>query len=187
MQHVMVDLETWGTKPGSALRSIGAVSFDPRSGLVYGQFYCNILFDEADGLTKDPDTVIWWSRQTHAAAAALDAGLEPLRDVLLDFSKWWAEQDTADGARFWCKGPSFDDALLSAAYDALGLPRPWRFTLSRDVRTVAELAGWPDIPFVGTAHYALDDCRHQIREVCEAYRILGLGNTPEPVNAADFI
>ena len=27
--NVMLDLETWGTAPGSALRSIGAVMFDP--------------------------------------------------------------------------------------------------------------------------------------------------------------
>ena len=28
-QDVMVDLETWGTKPGCAIISIGAVSFGP--------------------------------------------------------------------------------------------------------------------------------------------------------------
>ena len=26
MSHIMVDLETWGVRPGCALRSIGAVS-----------------------------------------------------------------------------------------------------------------------------------------------------------------
>lgn len=27
-KHIMVDLETWGTSPGSDIRSIGAVVFD---------------------------------------------------------------------------------------------------------------------------------------------------------------
>lgn len=32
--HIMLDLETWGKIPGSDLRSIGAVVFDPRAGTV---------------------------------------------------------------------------------------------------------------------------------------------------------
>ena len=41
---VMLDLETWGTMPGSALRSIGAITFDPygNDGFVEASFYRNI-------------------------------------------------------------------------------------------------------------------------------------------------
>lgn len=34
MLHVMIDLETWGTKPGCDIRSIGAVVFDPLTGML---------------------------------------------------------------------------------------------------------------------------------------------------------
>jgi len=37
--HVMFDLETWGTTPGSALRSIGAVEFDPMGKDIGRTFY----------------------------------------------------------------------------------------------------------------------------------------------------
>lgn len=34
MTHIMLDLETWGTKPGCDIRSIGACMFDPIAGTV---------------------------------------------------------------------------------------------------------------------------------------------------------
>ena len=39
--HAMLDLETWGTKPGSAIRSIGAALFT-LDGNIGGTFYCNV-------------------------------------------------------------------------------------------------------------------------------------------------
>jgi len=45
--HIMLDLETWGTTPGSDVRSIGACVFDPLSGDVA----------EISGLTNIGDTI----------------------------------------------------------------------------------------------------------------------------------
>ena len=42
MAHVMVDLETWGTHAGAAIRSIGACMFDPVKGTIEQTFYMNI-------------------------------------------------------------------------------------------------------------------------------------------------
>lgn len=62
LNHCMLDLETFGTKPGSVIRSIGAVMFD-LDGRTGPEFYRNI--DEEScvkaGLTYDPSTVSWWA------------------------------------------------------------------------------------------------------------------------------
>jgi hypothetical protein len=65
--HVMLDLETWGTSPGSALRSVGAVTFSPygEPGFTEAAFYANIDRHSCvlAGMTIDPAIVDWWSRQ----------------------------------------------------------------------------------------------------------------------------
>lgn len=42
MNNVMLDLETFGTQPGSVIRSIGAVVFDPFSDKLGKEFYVNM-------------------------------------------------------------------------------------------------------------------------------------------------
>jgi len=65
----MVDLETWGTQPGSMLRSLGAVVFDPMTGELGEAFYTNIdeASQEAVGLKKDARTVQWRAEQSAEA------------------------------------------------------------------------------------------------------------------------
>ena len=74
-QNCMLDFETWGTAPGSALRSIGAVMFDPHSDVIGETFYAN--FDDASciavGLVQDAQTVKWWSDPKQAGASAIFA------------------------------------------------------------------------------------------------------------------
>lgn len=88
--HIMIDLETWGTKPGCDLRSIGACMFDPETGSVEGHFF-HIAVDNPKGrwrnaifepelatsdkdrmypLFRDPDTVARWNDQSDEAKGA---------------------------------------------------------------------------------------------------------------------
>ena len=62
-QNLMIDLETLGTKPNSAILSIGAVYFD-KDGLGE-EFYANVdLQDSIDsGFDIDASTVYWWLSQ----------------------------------------------------------------------------------------------------------------------------
>ena len=70
MTHIMVDLETWGTTPGSDIRSIGAVVFDPVAGTLGNEFYVNVVGGEKVGLTRDPETEEWWADQSEEARGA---------------------------------------------------------------------------------------------------------------------
>lgn len=65
--HVSIDLETWGTLPGSALRSIGAVTFSPYGdGHTEQHFYANIDLQSCMDveLSVNRDTAIWWRQQS---------------------------------------------------------------------------------------------------------------------------
>jgi hypothetical protein len=169
MNHLMLDLETWGTAPGSALRSIGAVFFD-LDGKTGETFYRNI--DKAScldaGLTIDPSTVSWWSRQSAAAQRALEVDQMPLRNVVFDFHSWAAK---AGRIRVWSQGAAFDTVLWDFAARAAGYPSvPWKFWDTRDTRTVYDLFGFDarDLPRDGTYHNALDDAVYQVKCVAAA-------------------
>lgn len=175
--HIMVDLETWGTAPGSDIRSIGAVVFDPVEGDVGPTFYQNLTGGEAYGLMRDSDTVEWWSRQSPEAQRALETDQVDTAFGLARFVDWWIEMQggpaTRDNyARFWANGPQFDYVLLEAAYSSVGQHTPWIYRAPRDCKTAWDMAGGVDLPFEGTEHNALDDAIHQARCVIEAYRII---------------
>lgn len=165
--HCMLDLETWGKKPGCAPRSIGAVMFDENG--LYEEFYANI--DDASalavGLTQDPDTIAWWADQSAEAQAALLVDQKPLGEVLSLFSGWWRGLN----ARWvWGNGASFDAPILEAAYDAYMLDAPWDFWNQRCCRTILASANRRPQRAGGVPHYALDDAKAQARAVVAAFK-----------------
>lgn len=107
--HIMLDLETWGKRPGCDIRSIGAVVFDPVLNhvcqLPSAQFYIatdnpitrhGVLTDDGDyrkyPLARDPETVQWWNDQSPEAQAAFANPID-LRDACLQFGKWLTRLD----------------------------------------------------------------------------------------------
>ncbi|MBS0363693.1 MAG: 3'-5' exoribonuclease [Proteobacteria bacterium] len=170
--HIMVDLETIGTRPGSAICSLGAVAFDPVAGTMGQEFYAPISLRscQAARLTFDADTVGWWLEQSEAARAALKGG-EDVQKVLQEFQQWWR----ALRAKFiWAHGANFDEPLLSAAFRACGLAVPWKYWDTRCTRTIYDLTGVKPDRAEGVHHNALDDAKAQARAVIVAYAKLGL-------------
>ena len=169
MRHAMTDLETWGTRPGSALRSIGAVTFHPLTGDISSRFYRNISRESCEraGLEIDPETEKWWEDQSAEARAALEPDQVSLASALSDFLKWW---ETNNAQFFWSHGASFDAVLLESAYRACGMEPPWQFWNVRCCRTILALGNRkPDrkglIP-----HYSLHDAQSQARAVAATLR-----------------
>jgi DNA polymerase III epsilon subunit-like protein len=167
---VMIDIETLGTTPGSAILSIGAVVFGPDG--LGDTFYAPILLQSctAVDLTIDPNTIAWWMQQSdEARAAAFRTDADPIADVLEQFTCWYG---LVGAERPWCHGATFDVPLLDAAYKACGMKAPWRFYDVRDTRTLYDLAGVKVNRSTGTHHNALDDATAQAEAAARAMRIL---------------
>lgn len=171
---IQIDLETWGKKPGCAIRSIGASVWDNLTGQqVEGAptFYVNVCkkscFDK--GLTFDADTVKWWEKQGDAAKAALEVDQVSLSIALSELRVWYRDVVNVFGRDIavWGNGKEFDVSILEACYAAIHQPAPWPFWASADVRTVVLFGQMLGIDvkgtkqFNGTPHYALDDSLHQ--------------------------
>ena len=155
--QVMLDIETLGTRPGSAILAIGAVKFGDRE--IISEFYQRIDLKSCvrHGLTIDPDTVLWWLKQDDAARLEITLPGDPLREVLFNFADWL--QDPA--AEIWGNGANFDNTLLAAAYHATEIPLPWKYSNDRCYRTLKAMHPEITIERTGTHHNALDDARSQ--------------------------
>ena len=112
MTHVMLDLETLGTKPGCVIRSIGAVVFT-LDGVLGAQFYANIDKQSCvdAGLTVDPATEAWWAGQSQEARDALLVNPRPLADIVGEFRAWYeinGGTNVWSQSRPWCENKIAD-------------------------------------------------------------------------------
>lgn len=185
MQDVMLDLETFGNRPGSVIVAIGAVKMDLAGGVLGDTFYR--VIDPADaqshGLTIDAATVAWWLGQSDAARMAISApgGWVKLPSALGDFAELIGKD-----ARVWGNGADFDNALLAAAYHACGTSPPWRHWNSRCYRTLKSLFPAVKLDRAGTHHNALDDAISQAEHLVRIMKAMRASeDTIEIVLAGD--
>lgn len=170
--NIMLDLETWGTKPGSVIASIGAVVFNDDA--VTDYFYARVCPKSAmeAGLLVDADTILWWMKQSDEARAEFSSA-DHIETALADFSRWCLAGRDGDPV-MWGNGADFDNVLLTSAYEAVGIVRPWSRWNSRCYRTAKSYR--PDIKMVrtGTHHNALDDARSQAEHLIRIHKAMGV-------------
>jgi hypothetical protein len=165
MKHVMLDLETMGTRPQSPVVAIGAVLFDPRSDAIGETFYQLICLQSCEdvGLEIRADTVLWWLKQGDGARGQLvnpSLDRQPIKTALMDFSLWLPK-----GAVVWGNGADFDNVILSSAYTACGQKTPWDYWNNRCYRTVKNLKPSIELVREGVHHNALDDAISQAKHL----------------------
>ena len=156
--HIMIDLETMGTRPDAPIVSIGAVAFNGAG--IANDFYRNVDLKTsvAGGGVIDPDTLMWWLRQDNPAREALtDAAGIALTYALHDLAMWFPNNLSG----VWGNGASFDNVILSESFIREGVEQPWPFWKDKCYRTVKGM--YPDVALErsGTHHNALDDARTQ--------------------------
>jgi hypothetical protein len=177
MQNVMIDLETLGTRPGSAVLAIGAVFFDA-NGLGY-EFYKRVTLESClkAGLKMDASTVLWWMGQEDAARRELyDKELmrNDLREAMGAFSDFLLVCDP-DDLKVWGNGSDFDIVLMLDCYEAVGLQAPWKFYNHRCYRTLKSLAPHSSANRArGVHHNGLDDAKSQALHAIQVATSLGL-------------
>lgn len=181
MKHVMVDLETLGTQPGSVILSIGAVLFDPTKAVddCFGpELYCVLGRPtcEAVGLTVSEDTLRWWVVQSDEARKVLNQSLDPKESINLTKGLQQLKEFIPEGAKVWSNGANFDQPLLDVAYNRCEIALPWKYWNSRCYRTIVALyPNEKDIrPATVCAHNALEDAKWQAKHLVNIARKLGL-------------
>lgn len=173
MRDVMLDLETWGTLPGCAIRSVGAVTF-PRgfSPAQIEEFYRNVDTESCTraGLVVEEGTRRWWAEPNKKSANdALLVDPLSLERVVEEFHSWWRRNGCTT---IWCQGATFDVPIWEAACRAIGATVPWKFWDVRCTRTAYDLGSFDPRSLTrdGVHHNALDDAKFQVRCVQEAMR-----------------
>lgn len=179
----MVDIETLGTTSYSSILSIGAVEFDILTGETGKTFDLKIDIQSCvdAGLKLNPATIMWWMKQSDDARTKVfgkegDPKKFTLEMALKSFNAFCHKE-----YQVWGNSARFDLGLLENAYNAVNLPVPWDFRKERCLRTLISFA--PEvktaIPFTGTAHDAVDDCLHQIKQASAVWNKLTNRALPE--------
>lgn len=182
LPDLMLDLETLGTSTDAAIVAIGACWFDVKAGTVGDAFHRRVdLTKSASPGKVDVATVEWWLKKDKVAIGETFWGSRvALEHALEEFSKWVGDPSLLTKVALWSNAPTFDEAILRSAwarhYDAVLAPFPFAYYHSRCYRTLLAVAketvGMKAIPFVGTAHCALDDAIHQANSACAAWKAL---------------
>lgn len=182
MNHLMIDLESMGKKPTAPIVAIGAVFFDPQSGVLGAEFYAAVDLSSAmaQGATPDGDTILWWLKQSAEARAALCTDdTRHITDALSELSAFISRNsDNPRYLKVWGNGANFDNVILRSAYERAGHTCPWQFWNDSDVRTMVllgkqlEFDPKRNMPFDGIAHNALSDARHQAKYVSAIWQRL---------------
>lgn len=159
--HVMLDIETLGTKPGCKILQIGAVTMHADAREFKDYISIHILRSPQATLTEDPSTVAWWSKQDSELHTKLFTPADGvnLNVALVQFSDWI--QGLGAQIKIWGNSASFDCKILEAAYDAIGIPLPWKYYNENCFRTLKNLVPGLEPARIGVQHNALDDAFHQ--------------------------
>ena len=154
---LMIDLETLGTKPNSAILSIGAVAFD-NSG-IHDEFYVNVDLATSiqNGFDVDPSTMYWWLSQDKNAGSVLSKDKKP---VMVALSMLESFLEKYKGCEVWANSPSFDLVTLKNHHEKLNFVTNWDFWNERDFRTFLTLTNAERVK-PSVAHNALEDAKAQ--------------------------
>ena len=164
-RNLMLDLETWGTSPGCAIRSIGAVLFDFGNSNLGRSYYANVDEEScvALGLRIEPLVVAWWGEQSPESQAALDTDRLPISTALDGLLRLIAENEEPEELCVWSHGATFDIPITDYALRAANRRAPWKYQNGRDTRTLIwlgeQLGHTVAVPRIGIRHHALDDAK----------------------------
>lgn len=173
--HYVLDLETLGKGPRAAIVAIGCVRIE--QGTINGSLYRRVSLETSlqAGLQVDASTIEWWLQQDETAQGEIykpgAIRLESALAQLADFMELTPGEDPTN-CLLWGNGSSFDNVIIGNAFDACGIQRPWHFRNDRDLRTL--LALYPEakaLPFEGIKHHALDDAKHEAKQLLMALNL----------------
>lgn len=155
--QVTLDIETLDTRASAIVLSFGYSFFDPRKDEPFEDIVARgteIFFDVGEqiekGRTHSESTLEWWKQQGEKAQRCLAAtNMTNIRDIHTVFEQSceknglnvnWVKKH----AKWICRGPHFDIAILEDLFSDFNVATPWRYYNVRDIRTWLECRGLPD-------------------------------------------
>jgi len=176
--HVMLDIETLGTKPGAVIFQIGAVAFNPfkietlDKNNDHPSKFLDVRIDVENSLKHghkiEYGTLRWWLEDGKGPLfyeLLADETRMPVSVALATLSNFY----TSNNARHvWAQGASFDMPLVEAYYTEQGEEAPWKFWQTLDSRTMFNVEG-KRVKRSGVAHNALDDAIDQARSLQQLF------------------
>ncbi len=174
--HYVLDLETLGKGPNAAIATIGCVRIE--NGVIGDGLYIRVDVDSAIGFGGETDasTIDFWLRQSEEAQREIHHGFNRVKinNALIQLADFIDRPAALYGETYvWGNGATFDNVIISTAYQRAHIPRPWPYWNDRDLRTIVQL--YPEakksVPFVGLKHHALDDAMHEARILVAALKL----------------
>ncbi len=176
MNHLMIDLETLGTKSNSVVMSIAAIPFNLDTGEMSDKpFKVNIDLNSslAAGLEVSGDTVQWWLTQRQEILGLMFTDAVHLANALIAFNDYIEEHFVAPPI-VWGNSARFDLGLLENLYQKMNIMPKWKFRDERCYRTINSL--FLSIQTASEdktdAHNPIVDCRYQIKRLCLIWKHL---------------
>jgi hypothetical protein len=168
VKDLMVDLETLGSKYGAVITQIGACYFDRATGEIGEKFQVNIDAEDSvkEGFLIESGAVKFWFDQKHRTW--LNPPLVSLKDGLDQYRQFSKKADCV-----WSHA-TFDFSMLLATCFKLGIKPVNRYTTTRDIRTLVDLAKTQkdDDVYPEDAHDALADCIRQVGYCYKSFLLL---------------
>lgn len=179
---IMVDIETQGLREDCVIMQIGITAFNREPHLEDMESF-EILLDWEHQLlppysrTQDKGTLDFWNREGGFSKLYVGKGqpvtINVAKLMFRNMIKLCSNRNTV----VWAKGQDFDIPKLRSLFGGDDSALPWRFYLSRDMRTmidVAEFYGF-DRECAGAnenPHCAVADSYHQAKVMRAAFKYL---------------
>jgi hypothetical protein len=176
-RELLIDIETYGTKPGSIISQLSMVEINPYNFEVVkflGPINIDTITCERLGMTMEVECIEWWLQQDKAVQEnLLKSPRISIQDALVKMIKFIAEDENPDLSvvpdlesvyfNLWSHS-SFDFPIINAALDICHLPRI-PFWKGKDMRTVMGMTGVKkdDIEFQGLEHDSMSDVYHEAK------------------------
>lgn len=179
---IMIDIETQGLRDDCVVMQIGITAFNREPHLEDIESF-EILLDWQQQLqpphnrTRDDSTLRFWDREGGFdklyAGKGTPVSVHVAKSMFDSIIKLCANRHTA----VWAKGQDFDIPKLKSLFGGHDSALPWRFFMSRDMRTLTDIAQFYGFnsESVGTnenPHCAVSDSRHQALVVRAAFKFL---------------
>lgn len=180
LKHVMIDCETLGLTPGTIVRTVSLVEFEPITGKTGRKQTWTINLQDSikAGFRIEAGSLKWWMMKSEEARKAFVATPEEetsLVSFVAEFVEWFKQYNGK--VVLWNLQVDFDTALISPylAYYYMHIMRndsyelPWNRKLRVDVRPFMEIYRTLHAD-IKTPHTSIDDCMLQIEAVAEVFK-----------------